>query len=185
VPAGKRRPDEQTSVMIQPYPKAQPENIDPQADAQAALLKRLIDACRNLRGEMNLSPAQKVPLAVAGPAEAVARFAPYLAALARLSRVDAVADLAQAGGAPAPVAVVDDFKLMLAIEVDVAAERERLAKEIARLEGEIAKAQAQLGNPSFVERAPAAVVAQMRERMEKFGATLAQVRAQAAHLPAA
>ncbi|MFN7570407.1 MAG: valine--tRNA ligase [Betaproteobacteria bacterium] len=182
VPAGKRRADEDTSVMIQPYPKSQPENIDPQADAQAALLKRLIDACRNLRGEMNLSPAQKVPLAASGPAEPLNAFAPYLAALARLSRVDVVTDVAQAGAAAAPVAVVDEFKLMLAIEVDVAAEIERLAKEIARLEGEIAKAQTQLANPSFVDRAPAAVVEQMRERVQKFSATLAKVREQAAQL---
>jgi len=77
---------------------------------------------------------------------------------------------------------VDEFKLMLAIEVDVAAEIERLAKEIARLEGEIAKAQTQLANPSFVDRAPAAVVEQMRERVQKFSATLAKVREQAAQL---
>jgi len=169
--------------MIQPYPKAEPSKIDPAADAEVALLKRLTDACRNLRGEMNLSPAQKVPLVATGDAARLATFAPYMQALARLSEVRVVADFdAATHGAPAPVAVVDNDRLMLLVEVDVAAERERLAKEIARLEGEIRKAEGKLGNASFVERAPPAVVAQERERLANFGATLAKVREQFARL---
>ncbi|HXF44897.1 MAG TPA: valine--tRNA ligase [Burkholderiaceae bacterium] len=181
--AGKRRADDETSVMIQPYPQAEPARIDAAADAEVALLKRVTDAVRNLRGEMNLSPAQKVPLVASGPAAKVAAFAPYVAALARLSEVKQVADFDAAKDArAAPIAVVEDFKLMLAIEVDVAAERERLGKEIARLENEIRKAQSKLGNASFVERAPPAVVAQEKERLANFGATLAKVREQYARL---
>jgi len=67
---------------------------------------------------------------------------------------------------------------MLKIEIDVAAERERLDKEIARLQGEIAKAQSKLSNASFVDRAPAAVVEQERKRMEEFSATLGQLQVQ-------
>jgi valyl-tRNA synthetase len=184
--AGKRAAGEETSVMIQPYPKSDPARIDPTADADVALLKQLTDAARNLRGEMNLSPAVKVPLAASGPADKVHAFAPYLAALARLSEVKHVAELAAAAqGSAAPVAVVGDFHLMLVIEVDVAAERERLGKEIARLEGEIGKAESKLANESFVARAPAAVVAQERERLAGFSGTLAKVREQLARLPAA
>ena len=72
---------------------------------------------------------------------------------------------------------------MLKVEIDVGAERERLGKEIARIEGEIGKARGKLGNASFVERAPAAVVAQERERLEAFGATLQQLQEQIARLP--
>jgi valyl-tRNA synthetase len=184
--AGRRTTGEPTSVMVQPYPKSDAAKVDPTADADTALLKRLIDAARNLRGEMNLSPAVKVPLAVSGPADRVATFAPYLAALARLSDVKHAADIAQAMHGPAaPVAVVGDFHLMLVIEVDVAAERDRLGKEIARLEGEIRKAEGKLSNESFVARAPAAVVAQERERLAGFSGTLAKVREQLARLPAA
>jgi valyl-tRNA synthetase len=186
VVAGKRAAGEETSVMIQPYPVAQPERIDAAADAQMALTKALIDAVRNLRGEMNLSPALKVPLAVSGPAETVAAVAPYLAQLARLTEVKHVADLdEQARGSAAPVAIVGDFRLMLVIEVDVAAERERLSKEIARLEGETTKATAKLGNESFVARAPAAVVAQERERLASFESLLIKLREQLAKLPTA
>jgi valyl-tRNA synthetase len=163
------------SVMLAPYPAAQSEKIDPQAEREMALLKQVIDACRNLRGEMGISPQQRVPLYAVGERESVERIAPYAQMLARLESVSAMAELPQAD---APVAVVGELRLMLHVEIDVAAERERLGKEVARLEGEIAKARGKLGNASFVERAPAKVVQQERERLAGFEATLGKLREQ-------
>ncbi|HEX5638342.1 MAG TPA: valine--tRNA ligase [Burkholderiaceae bacterium] len=184
--AGKRAVDQETSIMVQPFPRPEPAKTDARADAEVALLKRAIDALRNLRSEMNLSPAQKVPLIASGDAKALASYAPYMQALARLSEVQVVADINTASdGTAAPIKVVDDLRLLLKIEVDVAAERDRLGKEVERLENEIRKAEGKLGNASFVERAPAAVVAQEKERLAGFGATLAKVREQLGRLPAA
>jgi valyl-tRNA synthetase len=167
------------TVSLQPYPMAQAANLDPAAEADVAALKAIVDACRGLRGEMGLSPAQKVPLLAASSHEAererLVAFARYAAPLARLSEVKVSAELP---ATDAPVQVVGETRLMLHIEVDKAAERERLGKEIARLEGEIAKANAKLGNESFVARAPAAVVEQERGRLAGFNATLAKLRPQ-------
>ncbi|SNT26287.1 valyl-tRNA synthetase [Noviherbaspirillum humi] len=174
------------SIMIQAYPQADMAKLDEKAEGWMAQLKAMTDACRNLRGEMQLSPAQKVPLLLEGASAEdralLQSFAPYLQALAKLSEVQVLEALPQS---PAPVSVVGTAKLMLKVEIDVAAERERLAKEIARLEGEIAKASAKLGNESFVARAPAQVVAQEKERLAGFSATLDKLREQMARLQAA
>ncbi|MEQ1526379.1 MAG: valine--tRNA ligase [Gallionella sp.] len=163
------------SIMLQAYPKSDASKIDHAAIAQVTLLQELITACRSLRSEMNLSPAQRVPLIVAGDAETLKTLSPYISSLAKLSEVNIVEELPEGD---APVSIVGSFKLMLKVEIDVSAERERLDKEISRLQGEVAKTQAKLGNPSFVDRAPAAVVEQERKRMEDFGATLVQLQAQ-------
>jgi valyl-tRNA synthetase len=167
------------SIMLEAYPKSQPQKIDAQAEAWVATLKQAVDACRSLRGEMNISPAQRVPLIAAGNADMLAAYAPHLKALAKLAEVEIVNELPEAD---APVALAGDFKLMLKIEIDVAAEKERLGKEIARLQGEVTKAQAKLGNEGFVARAPAAVVEQEKARLADFTATLEKLEAQLAKL---
>ena len=163
------------TICLAAYPQSQPERIDEAAEKEMALLKSLVDATRNLRGEMGVSPALRVPLFVAGDAQAIARLAPYLQWLARVSEFNAVAELPSAD---APVAVCGEFRLMLKVEIDLAAERERLGKEIARLEGELLKARAKLANASFVERAPAKVVEQEKARMAGFEATLGKLKPQ-------
>ena len=163
------------SVSLARYPQPEPAKIDAEAEREMTLLKSLVDAVRNLRGEMGVSPAKRVPLFVAGNAAAVGRLAPYLQSLAKVSDFQAVAELPQAD---APVAIVGEFRLMLHIEIDIAAERERIGKEITRIEGEVVKARAKLSNASFVERAPAAVVEQEKARLAGFEATLEKLRPQ-------
>ncbi|GAB4176740.1 MAG: valine--tRNA ligase [Rhodocyclaceae bacterium] len=164
------------SIMLQSYPKSDPARIDAAAEARIRLLQDMVDACRSLRSEMGLAPGRRVPLRIAGDEAAVARIAPYLAALARLSEVTACG--AALPESPAPVAVTGEFRLMLAIEVDAGAERERLSGEIARVDAEIARATAKLANRAFVERAPAQIVAQERERLAAFRATRDKLDAQ-------
>jgi valyl-tRNA synthetase len=165
------------SVSIARYPEAQPNKIDLQAIANVQQLKALVDACRNLRGEMNVSPSTRMPMFVLGHAEFMRSNAAVLQALAKLSEVKVFDDEAawQSAAQAAPVAVVGEARLCLFIEVDVAAEKIRLGKEIARLQNEITKANGKLSNEAFVAKAPPAVIAQERQRVADFEATLLKV----------
>ena len=181
VVAGKRAADQPGSVSVQPYPQADPTKLDEPAEAAVTELKAQVEAVRALRSAMGLSPAQKVPLAAQGDAATLELNAPYLAGLAKLSAVEIVDELPDDG---APVQVVNLTRLMLRVEIDVAAERARLDKEIARLQAEIAKANGKLSNANFLERAPAAVVEQEKARVAQFTETLDKVREQRDRLKA-
>ncbi len=169
-----------------PYPVSQPERIDPAADAWMAQLKEVVGITRSLRGEMALSPSDRVPLLVGGDLSFMSEAAAVLKVLAKLNSVELIADESEFArkSATAPVLVHGAAKLALKVEIDVEAERARLTKEATRLEGEITKAEAKLGNESFVARAPAAVVEQERARVAGFKETVARLREQLARLPA-
>jgi len=160
------------TIMLAPYPKSQPEKLDQAAEREIALAKEVVNAGRNLRSEAKVPPKDRIPFYMVGqPSEATLT---STSALLRVSELRIVPELPDSDS---PVAVVGPHKIMPHIEVDPAAERERVAKEIQRLEGEIAKARAQLAKPSFVERAPAPVVQQMRDRLSAFQATLDKLSA--------
>ncbi|MFO1313800.1 MAG: valine--tRNA ligase [Burkholderiales bacterium] len=163
------------TISLQPFPKANFARVDQDANARMATLKSLVDACRRLRGEMKISPDKRPPLYAAGDRAMLAELTPYLTALGKLAEVRVVDELPQTD---APTAIAGDVRLMLHVEIDKAAERARLSKEEMRIAGEVAKAESNLGNESFVARAPAAVVAQMRERLVVHKATLDKVRDQ-------
>ena len=176
------------SVSVAAYPVSQPERIDANAMAEVARLRQFVDACRNLRGEMNVSPSTRLPLYALASNDAEATFitqwAPVLQALAKLSEVKVFKAETEwvAAAQAAPVAVVGEARLCLHMEVDVAAEKARLSKEAARLEGEIAKAKTKLSNEAFVAKAPPAVIEQENKRVADFTATLAKVQDQLARL---
>ncbi|MDH3320694.1 MAG: class I tRNA ligase family protein, partial [Betaproteobacteria bacterium] len=155
------------TIMLAPYPKSQPEKIDEAAEREIALAKDIVDAARNLRGEKRVPPKDRISFYVTGQLSAAAESG--MMALARVSDLRKVTDLP---ASDSPVAVAGPHRIMPHIEVDPEAERQRVAKEIRRLDGEIAKSRAKLANASFVERAPAHVVKQERERLHGFQATL-------------
>jgi valyl-tRNA synthetase len=160
------------TIMLAPYPKSQPEKLDAAAEREITNAKELVNAGRNLRSEAKVPPKDRIAFYIVGkPSEASVTAS---AALLRVSELRVVSELPRSDS---PVAVVGAHRLMPHIEVDPAAERERIGREIARLQGEIAKARAKLGNASFVERAPASVVAQERERLATFETTLEKLSA--------
>ncbi|MFN2646395.1 MAG: valine--tRNA ligase [Burkholderiales bacterium] len=165
------------TIMLARYPQSQPEKIDEAAERDMAVLKEWTMATRNLRAEAKLAPGERLPLfaTAAPPVSDVNAALAAVRALARLSEVKVVPALPDS---PAPVAVVGETRLMLYKEVDPAAEGERISKESKRVSDEIAKSKAKLASASFVERAPAAVVAQERKRLADREAELAKLQEQ-------
>ena len=174
------------SIVTAPYPQAQLEKVDPAADAWMARLKTVMAEIRRLRSEMSLPPGERVPLLTLGDRAFVEAAMPLLKSLAKLAEVQPLADEAAFAAATlaAPVAVNGELRLALHVQIDVAAETARLGKEIERLKGEITKADAKLGNESFVARAPAAVVEQERARLADFRQALARLQDQQTRLAA-
>jgi valyl-tRNA synthetase len=160
------------TIMLQPYPKSQPEKIDEPAEGEVAVAKEVVNAARNLKTD-----AKRVPLYITGRPGATTLSA--LEALVRPSAIHAVDTLP---ASDSPLAVVGAHRIMLHVEVDPSAERERLSKESARLEEEIRKAQDKLANQSFVSKAPAKVVEEHRARLAAHQATLSKLKEQLGRL---
>ena len=178
--AGIRTVDRINSVSVQPYPVADQAFFDHNAEEQFAELKAQIEAVRALRSEMSIPPSERLPLIAQGDALKLAQHTPYLSAMARLSTIEIIDTLP--AETDAPVQVVGNTRLMLKVEIDLAAERIRLDKEIARLTQEISKVDGQLSNEAFVARAPEAVVTQAKARRAQFVETLEKFSAQRARL---
>jgi valyl-tRNA synthetase len=168
------------SISVAPYPATNPANVNSEAEAWMTRLKSVVDACRNLRGEMNVPPSARLPAYVLGDAAFMREAAPALQALAKLSEVKVFDGEAawSAAAQAAPVAVAGDIRMCVFMEIDVAAEKARLTKEAGRLQGELAKANGKLSNEAFVAKAPPAVIEQERKRIADFSATLEKVQAQ-------
>jgi valyl-tRNA synthetase len=123
-------------------------------------------------------------LLVLGDSAFMSAAAPVIKSLAKLNDVKLFDDEAAWATAAqgAPVAVVGEARICLFVEVDVAAEKARLGKEVTRLEGELVKASARLSNEAFVAKAPPAVLEQEKKRMADFTATLEKLRSQLVRL---
>ncbi len=183
VVAGRKTAATERGIVQAAYPKAQLERIDVQADAWIARLKEVVGSCRILRSQMSLQPGKRVPLYATGDAAFIEAATPLLQSLAQVSEVRLVDDAGFAAATrDAPVAVVGATRIALHVEIDRAAEVVRLSKEIDRIDGEVSKANAKLGNESFVARAPATVVDQERKRVADFTATVSRLRDQRARL---
>ncbi|HWA63916.1 MAG TPA: valine--tRNA ligase [Caulobacteraceae bacterium] len=154
-------------LMVEAWPELPDSYADAEAEAEIGWLVDLITEIRQVRAEMNVPPSARAPLTLTGAAaptrERLARHRDLITSLARLG------DLAEAETAPAGAVpfVIGEATGALAIAefVDLAAERARLAKEIAGHAADIDKTARKLANPDFVARAPEEVVEENRERL--------------------
>jgi valyl-tRNA synthetase len=163
------------TIMLTSYPRCQPEKIDEAVEREIAIAKGVVNAGRTLRSDLNTQSQYSISSSFSITGSPSPATTSAFSALIRQSDLKIVEDLPDS---ESPVAVSGQHRLMLHVEIDPVAERARLQKEISRLEGEISKATAKLSNPNFIERAPATVVAQEKERLANFGATLDKLNSQ-------
>ncbi|MEJ4046121.1 valine--tRNA ligase [Erwinia sp. SLM-02] len=160
------------TIMLQPMPEFDAARVDAVAMADTEWLKQAIVAVRNIRNEMNISPAKPLDVLLRGASDEAARRVTenhnFLKTLARLDKLELLP-----AGDKGPVSVtklVEGAELLIPMAelVDKTAELERLAKEVGKIDVEMEKITAKLGNEGFVARAPEAVVAKERERLADF-----------------
>ncbi len=174
------------SVSRQAYPRpATLVRPDRSKNSDIEWLCTAVLQIRSIRSQMGIAPSKAVPLLIElepGHEIPLASTEPYLKFLVRLESVRVLAPGEQPP--PAAAAVLNKARLLIPMTglIDMGAERERLAKEITRIEGEILRARSKLDKPDFVQNAPAAVVDKERQRVKDFETALQGLREQSARL---
>jgi valyl-tRNA synthetase len=172
------------SIALVRYPELDQRWLNDQAEEQMAVLQDLIEKVRNMRAEMKVEPKVKTPVKIHAAGDVRKLVTENRGMVERLASVDGIefvdASLAQIAGARS----TPKFEVALVYEqkVDVAAERERLNKELNKLENEMANANRQLGNEQFLAKAPAKVVEGIRRRQGELEALIEKVKTALAKL---
>jgi valyl-tRNA synthetase len=160
----------QPTVMLTAYPEGAANLVDETAESEMQAIIELISRVRNIRSEMNIKPAERIPVVVASPDENLRRvFSSARDQISRLVRASEVAvnERLEAPKASARAVLSGGTELAVPLEglIDFEQERRRLQREQEKLQAEATKLEAQLGNPNFVERAPVERVNEVRERI--------------------
>ncbi len=170
------------TIMLQPYPTQDTAATNVEVEKEIEWMKSVILALRNIRGELNISPAKAIPAWFSkGTAHDKAQLESNQQFLTKLAKLESVTWLDDPSSAPAAAMQLAgdmEIRVPLAGFVDIKAEQTRLAKEIEKLQTDITKLQGQLDNERFVANAPPAVVAKERERLASNQAALVQLAAQ-------
>jgi len=158
------------TVMLTAFPKGADTLIDEAAESEMQAIIELISRVRNIRSEMNIKPAERIPIVVGAPDENLRRvFTSAREQVARLVRASevAVGERLEAPRASARAVLTGGAELAVPLEglIDFEQERRRLQREQEKLKAEADKLEAQLSNPNFVSRAPVERVNEVRERI--------------------
>ena len=168
------------TIMLQPFPVADESQIDAAADADIEWVKNVIVAVRNVRGEMNISPAKALPIYLArGDATDKRRLDENRQFLSKLATLESITWLDDPADAPlCATSLAGDLEILVPMAgiIDVAAELARLDREIDKIAIEAKKLDGKLSNGKFVDNAPAEVVAKERQKLEEFEGSLAQLK---------
>ena len=164
--AGKTGP----TIMLQPYPQPSHKGVDSVANADIEWLKGVIVGIRNIRGEMNIPPGRELPVLLRnGNEQDRSRLEENAQFLKKLAKLGDISWLPPGEEGPvAATALVGELEILVPMAglIDKDAELLRLRREIEKLEKELARIRGKLGNASFVDKAPEAVVAREREKMQ-------------------
>jgi valyl-tRNA synthetase len=163
-------------LMSQPLPAAPLISFDAaEAKSKSAAIYEAAARLRNLKAEYKLGSRKDVRFVVKSAPAWLAEEAAVLALLAGASEIVLDSSYEAPKGTPAALTPIGEAIMPLEGLVDVEAERVRLGKEIEKIQAELAKSEGKLKNPSFVDRAPEAVVAQERARLDEWKAKLVQL----------
>ncbi|ABM61466.1 valine--tRNA ligase [Halorhodospira halophila] len=170
------------TIMRQPFPAADAQRRDATAEAEIDWVQRVILGVRRIRGEMDISPSQPVPVLLRHAGEQDrARLAEHQGFVTTLARLESIRVLEADEQPPeSALALAGEMEVLVPMAglVDKEAELARLAKERTRLEGEIERAEKKLGNESFVAKAPAEVVDKERAKLNEAQQALEKVAEQ-------
>jgi valyl-tRNA synthetase len=172
------------SIALAAYPEADASAISDEAETQMAILQDLIVSVRNLRAELKVETRTKTPIRVHADAEIRRLFEENRTTIEKLANVEGMEftaeSLAKAAGARSTARF--DVAVVYERKIDKAAERERLRKELEKLNAELARAQAQLSNEGFLAKAPAKVVEGLKRRGEELEVLIGKAEAALAQL---
>jgi valyl-tRNA synthetase len=166
------------SIALAPFPEAKPALIDAQVEEEMGILQELIQSVRNIRAEMKIEPRARVPIQVFAEKDVRQLIEENRSTVERLAHVEGIefvgASLAKMAGARASA----HFEVVVTFEqkVDPVAERQRLQKELKRMETEMANAQRQLSNEQFLAKAPGQVVEGIRKRASELEVLMKKMR---------
>lgn len=173
--------DEPQSIMLQPYPTPEPSNQDAEAEASIEWIKGVIVGVRNIRGEMDISPAKTIKVFLRSDnSDDRTKLNESRVFLQKLAKLESIEWLEPGEEAPAAATQLHgalEILVPMAGLIDVAAEQARLDKEIGKLEGGIKAVGGKLANAKFVDNAPVAVVAKERKKLAEMQSSVTALRA--------